>query len=360
MIILTGCSHFEEDNKDSILTIDPGKETIEPEEIFSEYKFVTIDTGVFIPIISSATITEEFIILVDAYKTETVYFFNKEGRFLHSIKPSGSGANEFESIKCQFVDNENQKVEVLTEDNRLLTYSFDGQAETERILDFSPYSFIKDKEDYFFDLSNEANQYGEWYNIVKINFLTNQREYLSPAIESHRKYTITSDRVFSKQSNHISYISPLGFSILKLEDDRLETNFLIDIKDNVIDNEFLNGKNTNSILASWDEYQLPLFPKLFESDNFYVIQFQIGSFFKGYKSSTIVNKDNLKNISFENFLFDSEELECNIVGTSGQNTLIAYIDAEELNTKNVKIEIQSDLGNNKNPILLIGKLRSKL
>lgn len=150
-LVLLGCAYSSPDT-DEETRVDFGSlKTIKSDEIISDYEYIQLESSKtsLLGAINQVEVYNDHIYILDKNRTNTIFVFSKEGKFISKLEAKGNGPGEFIAPNSFKIDKKGNIYILDRSLNKLLKYNSDNFKFVESILlpEPSPLSFsiIEDK-----------------------------------------------------------------------------------------------------------------------------------------------------------------------------------------------------------------------
>ena len=367
-LLLVFCSQKKEKELVSEITISTVPNSFEIEDSFDEFKIVHLKNIDLIPNLYRAKSYDKTIYVLDGGRAK-LYKMGNEGELNLILSSKGDGPNEYNLISDFQVLNENEEILIYDgskktmmkfapSNNLISNQSLEGVNEKT----LGAFQVMKDGKLLFNLISGSPNRFLV-YDLSKNSF------YEKSLLDSlYHGLDFGSDKGLTIGSNNFSTIYPFEYKILSFNEKLVNQNSIaLNFGVNSISEEELKGiKNDPNKL--FDLINNDINPKvhsfiLEETENFYLIQYFIGSFGGGKFLKTIISKNSNKSNTFDSIRLSKIDIPSTLIGKLNNDRLIFSLNIEYI--KNLTEEQKASISEyisadylDDNPILLIGKVKA--
>lgn len=161
------------------------------------------------------------IVILDTWKTNSIYIFNKSGRFLNRINKIGAGPGEYSLIKGISIDTINNNVIALDfELKKLIYYDFNGTFIKEVKLEIVSFALNPYSGEYIaFNLYNVSQVPGNEYNLILKNVENDKQINLLPFNDLYSNMTYGESRTFTHYNNKLVFTPNFSKTIFLVENE---------------------------------------------------------------------------------------------------------------------------------------------
>ncbi|MCH6201494.1 6-bladed beta-propeller [Aquiflexum sp. LQ15W] len=365
---LVFCSQKKEVELSSTIKISPVPKSFEIEDSFDEFKIIHLKNIDLIANLYRAKYYNESIYILDGSRSK-LYKIGKEGKLNLILSFKGDGPYEYNLISDFQVLNENEEILIYDgskktmmkfapRNNLISSQKLEGVEEKS----LGAFQVMKDGEILFNLISGSPNRFFI-YNLSDNSF------YENTLLDSiYHGFDFGSDKGLTIGSNNFSTIYPFEYKILSFNEKLENQNSIaLNFGVNSIAEEELKGiKNDPNQL--FDLINNDMNPKvhsfiLEETENFYLVQYFLGSFVGGKFLKTIISKDSKKSNTFDSIRLSKIDIPCTLIGKLNDDRFIFSLNIEYI--KNLTEEQKASISEyipadylDDNPILLIGKVKA--
>lgn len=139
LVGLLGCSHKKSDNKSAInenmdlYVVDLDKvvksDKVNLSSYFQRAEMIVLETSeeCLIGNVNKITVLDDLILVMDSERSESVFVFDREGRFKHKIGERGMGPGEYINLWDATIDRENMEIYIFdNSNNRMNRYDLNS------------------------------------------------------------------------------------------------------------------------------------------------------------------------------------------------------------------------------------------
>ncbi len=211
------------------------RNTIDIKELFDSYKIIPLETqsNSLIGEVFDVKLVDDYIVLCDRRLTNSIFIFNRSGKFINEIKHQGNGPGEY--VKLHGFDIDFLKKQILVHDyslKKLIWYDFSGNWIKEKKLEHRAFYFSYNKGLYYFDRRNAilTNDLSEKYNLLvfddSFKLIDKLSEY-KPYISDYGASLSGMCPIQRVDNGKISYLSALDNNILEISGSRVVNKYCI-------------------------------------------------------------------------------------------------------------------------------------
>lgn len=365
-VCLMGCDRNKSTtNNIKTLNIDVSRQKANLSSVFNkevDYIPLELTENSQIGFVAQVIWRDDRIYVLDSFVANALFVFDTKGKFLFQIGRKGKGPGEYTSPRQFQVSPENGNIYIY--DSRvykIIQYSKNGDVLKELALNENIMSFsLLENETLILDRGNKKSEKNQ--PEFKLHAVDMDGNLLFTCIEVTKKHsgkTISSSNVFSSLKHGISYVPCFSTAIYHQQGESMIPVYNLDFGSKKLDDIDLSVPNQGNWLIEFHEKGYPLFPELFETEEYIHMTFRIGNFQDGYKSSFFYRKESGKSVSFSDFSDDIGCGQLNVVGIFNDNTLIGSVEPTYLidNKEASNDSKLTKLTSEDNPVLVKIRLR---
>lgn len=129
LFVNLGCENKKDEKTTYEIILDNEIEKISISDFFETIQYIPLEarTDNLIGFIDRLYISDDKIYVLDSWHTQKMYVFDLSGKYIRSIGQVGQGPGEYTSTWDFMVDSKNEHVTLLTDYNKLIEFTPDGQ-----------------------------------------------------------------------------------------------------------------------------------------------------------------------------------------------------------------------------------------
>ncbi len=222
LILIISCKR-DTQTYEGIITIDLSKELKDISESGQQYfkslKFVQLETNenALIGSIDEVIITDNRIYILDSYRSNSVFIFDRQGNWVNTIKKIGQGPEEYYILTDIFFDDKTNSINLLCRaNNKIMEFDVDGKKLlSQHQIPLHLFEIKKCNTYYFGDSSNSTGnpEFNSNINILSPDFKV---VYQSFSIDSAWLFNAFGTKTLSLYRNFVNYYNPLDDKIYRL------------------------------------------------------------------------------------------------------------------------------------------------
>jgi hypothetical protein len=214
-------------------------------DYFENFRTVKLETSdsILLGEINSIVLSNDKIYLTDIY-ANTLYIFDKTGKFLSSINKQGQGPGEYVYITQFVVDGEN----IVTKCGslrKIIIYTEAGEFISEQSINCSPMD-ISLLGNHNYVLYSGNDRAGSANKLRVVNFAKADKQFIPiDAVKSKYLHYRAPYNFFKKSKDTVRFFEPYNDTVYSVTKDMIEPAFYIDFKGKNIPQSFFKTEHEN-------------------------------------------------------------------------------------------------------------------
>ncbi|NIJ46641.1 hypothetical protein FHR24_003136 [Wenyingzhuangia heitensis] len=266
--------------------------------------------------IDEVKVVDNYIFVLDSRKSKGVFMFDLEGKYIRRIGELGRGPGEYPFPGDMAINEKRKQIFIFNGNTRkVYKYNFNGEFLGDITLDIGGYSIdLNEKGNLILFCQGYSNNHlGEIKNKVfyEIDEKGNILSFGPSLSTDYHKVKMTIGNRISVRNQYISYSNKFSDTIYKLQNNKVNIQYVLDFGENILDREKLKSLKTNAFLKEIRDVKL--------MPNYRGIHYQTYNYlyFNFYYGNTIVNCYYNKN---ESMLYASK-----IIAFQNADCLYSYV-----------------------------------
>ena len=232
---------------------------------------------------------DTIIYLMDKDQNKSIYLFNLQGDFIHSISNYGQGPEEYIQLTDMFIDPLDSSLNVLSRMDKKL-FKYDLRGDELRVIEKTPKSFSsmkKTEKGYMANMGNYIEDMTKRSNLWLLNENVEITDHYFEIDEMWESRYSKGGSTFSDYKDMNYYITPMDYNIYMITDRGVNIKYIFDLGKlqwpKITKADVTNDKKLRELI---DEY-LFRFYNFQETDNHLIIKF----LYKGQDLLGVYNKE---------------------------------------------------------------------
>lgn len=313
-----------------VLDFDKKMKSIHDIDLINDVEIISLHCDeVIIGNIDKVIKFDTIIYLMDSRQNKSIYLFNLQGDFIHSISNYGQGPEEYIQLTDMFIDVTDSTLNILSRMDRKL-FKYDLKGEELRVIEKTPKSFFSMKKidkGYMAYMGNFSEDMTKRYNLWLLNENLEITDHYFEIDEKWESIMSAGGSDYSTYKDMSYYITPMDFSIYLITDGEVKTKYTFDLGklkwSKEVNVESLNQQEKIDLYQNY----IYRFYNFQETKNHLIVnflhkgQFLLGVYDKEKQESNIVTLDPYEDKYFFSFgqIIDFDE-----------NTIYTIITAENI------------------------------
>lgn len=168
---LTGCDRAEESPYVLHFDLSQDPESLSATGLIKDYEIYSLETtdDARIGEIDKVVVTDDRIYVLDIFLTQSVYVFDKQGKFLHKISRHGQGPGEYVQLFDMDIDSQGAINLLSRLPQKIMTFVNDGDSLAKTTDLERSYTQLMKSGDSFFAYQGNFSQGGDKHNLCKLS-----------------------------------------------------------------------------------------------------------------------------------------------------------------------------------------------